>query len=153
MGTHGGSSGVGFVDNAITAIQTEEKMKKFRSNNVTCMNCGNAEFEELVLESDEHEFISEQPIRRLYDLRVICAHNKIGSLKLSCPNGVKSGDHGRCDRCRHVNRVIDVKRSEKTRGAHSSITIKTKLYHCANLGRDEYCLPYFHCDKFDAFGE
>ena len=151
MGAH--EEGFGFVNSAAMEIEAEEKQRVFRSMNVTCSCCADAEFEELVLGREEHGIVSDTKIWEVHDLRVICEHTPNGNSLLSCRYGTKSDCCARCDRCAHADRTITTERSEKTRGVNGSMIIKTMLYHCKYMGRNDYCYPYFHCDKFKPIGD
>lgn len=56
------SNGFGFVNEVATAVEAEEKEKTFRSKNVTCYTCSDAEYEEVVFMREEHDFISTDKI-------------------------------------------------------------------------------------------
>ena len=147
------SNGFGFVNEVATAVEAEEKEKTFRSKNFTCYTCSDAKYEEVVLTCEEHDFVSTDKIWDVHDLKIICDRNQNGRSKLSCGHGTKTDQCGRCDRCIYADRTIDAERKERTRGVSGTITIKTKLYHCKHMGRNDYCFPYFRCDKFKGLGE
>ena len=149
-----GSAGCGIVNSIAVDLEQEKKLQDFRSRNVTCLNCDTAKQEAAVLDEENHGLTSTEKITHVHDMKFTCDRNREGKSKLSCSAGVRSADPvHRCDRCIRADRCIDAEYSTLvgTRKP-STVVTKTKLFHCKLMGKNDYCYPYFRCDKFKPLG-